>query len=113
MGPNEKKFRGTIPLDCKTPNTQKKGVGRGRMGLKQSTGRNTCVLVDWGEIRTVGHLIMSIIFLLDGGHYRCLVNSFYNTVIGLIVRCLYKYITNLFVSIKFSEKIFYYGPNLL
>jgi hypothetical protein len=50
IGPNEKKFRGTIPLDCKPPNTQKKGVGGGRMGLKQSTGIKMCVLEDWGKM---------------------------------------------------------------
>jgi hypothetical protein len=66
-----RKSRDTVPLDCKPPNTQKKGVGGGRMGLKQSTEGKMCVLVDWGEIRTVVHLIMSIDFLLDGGHYRC------------------------------------------
>ncbi len=79
------------------------------MGLKQSTGRKMCVLVDWGKM----YKYTRVAFLLDGGHYRCLVNSFYNKVIGIIVRCLYKNITNLFVNIKFTGKIFYYGPNLL
>ncbi len=48
MGPNEKKFRGTVPLDSKPPNIQKKGSGWRKDGLltKYSVQRKMWVLVD-------------------------------------------------------------------
>jgi hypothetical protein len=64
-GPNEKKIRGTIPLDCKPQDTQKNGVGGGRMGLKQSTGRTVFT-------RRLGKNVKvhysRVAFLLNGGH---------------------------------------------